>query len=175
MPESALQRMFNRQIWSRLDLLIPLTQTTYHNSSTYTQSNVCAKFKLKDRVSVRDYSRKKLPIWSYAWSVGRIIFYGQIGWYQSLTETYRANSSSGGGNTKPPVRFPFVPSNEFILSKYIHTKLSHPHKPTNTSISNILTTPYHTASYIYTEINQSTNCHWFFNIDSRIMTTTPAN
>lgn len=50
--ESPAQRMFNRQIRNRLDLLIPTTETTHHRTITNNAFNV------GDRVSVRDYYEK---------------------------------------------------------------------------------------------------------------------
>lgn len=146
--ESPAQRIFNRQIRNRLDLLLPTAEATHRKQ---TSSNT---FNVGDRVSVRDYYDKKYQFGRIHEVLGELHFMiklddGRV-WKRHLEQIHRV----GEGIPEPPAEFQFESSNEYIASKYTHANPSHsnaqththtpPNSP-NTSTPNTPTTPYHTA------------------------------
>lgn len=144
--ESPAQRMFNRQIRSRLDLLIPPNVTSQPKSITNN------KFNIGDRVSVRDYYDKKYQFGRIHKILGELHYNVKLDdgrvWKRHLEQIHRI----GEGIPEPPAEFSNEPSNEYILPQHTHvnqpqsTTHTHTHTPPNTpNTPDTPTTPYHTA------------------------------
>lgn len=146
--ESPAFRMFNRQIRSRLDLLVP-ANVTQHRKQT-----INSKFNVGDRVSVRDYYEKKYQFGRIHEVLGELHFMVKLDdgrmWKRHIEQIHRV----GEEIPEPPVEFPHESSSsEFITpSRHTHAQSTHSHTHTHTppntpstSTSNTPTTPYHTA------------------------------
>lgn len=146
--ESPSQRMFNRQIRSRLDLLIPPNVTPQQKPITNN------KFSVGDRVSVRDYYAKKYKFGRIQKVLGELHFMVKLDdgrvWKRHLEQMHRI----GEGVPEPPAEYPNEPTNEFIVPQHTHTNQSQSHThiptpthtPTNTSNTpSTPATPFHTA------------------------------
>lgn len=141
--ESPAQRMFNRQIRSRLDLLIPSNVTQQQKPITN------SKFSIGDRVSVRDYYAKKYQFGRIQKVLGELHFMVKLDdgrvWKRHLEQIHRI----GEGIPEPPAEFSNEPTNEFILPQRSYTNQTNPHTQTHTPTPphtpNTPTTPFTTA------------------------------
>lgn len=155
--ESPAQRMFNRQIRSRLDLFTPSNVTSHQKAITNN------KFNIGDRVSVRDYYDKKYQFGRIYKILGELHYNiklddGRV-WKRHLEQIHRI----GEGIPEPPAEFPNEPSNEFIVPQHTYVNQpqldtrTHTHTPTPTSTplntSHTPTTPYHTAPNTNRRVN----------------------
>lgn len=145
--ESPAQRMFNRPIRSRLDLLIPPNETPQQKPITNN------KFSIGDRVSVRDYYAKKYQFGRIHKVLGELHFMVKLDdgrvWKRHLEQMHRI----GEDIPEPPPEFSNEPTSEFILPPHTYTNQSQSHThtptpthtPTSSNTPNTPTTPFHTA------------------------------
>ncbi|XP_055308026.1 uncharacterized protein K02A2.6-like [Sitodiplosis mosellana] len=134
--ESPSQRMFNRQIRSRLDLLLP-----NHNTQTKeTPPEVTRKFQVGERVSVRDYADKKYQFGRIHEVLGKLHYHvllddGRM-WKRHTDQIHRV------GEEIKPTQYKTTPKDENIADSNTNPKHTSTHTPNSPPQATVTTEAY---------------------------------